>query len=187
MLTPCVSLNRVQSAAYQKQVTRKWAFTKWAKEWHKEWHKCYGRDSFAYEYTLTKPLSGQNHLLWKAAVDKTDGAPCFTCHTTTTALHLVVGHAFTSDYTRWFRHNIPEDENYCSCRFPDHSFHHILYNCPQHTEAQQSAGGHREWDEESPLYYFHDFQSSQQFLDFLQISRVAFLPPQQTGVPFELG
>ena len=186
-LTPRASLNRVQSAAYQKQVTRQRAFTKWAKEWHEERRKRYGRDSFAYEYALTKPPSGQNHPLWKAAVDKTDGVPCFTRHTTTTALRLAVGHAFTSDYTRRFRPDIPEDENYCSCGFPDHSFHHILYDCPQHTEARQSAGGDREWDEESPLYYFRDFQSSRQFLDFLQISRAAFLPPQRTGDPFEPG
>ena len=85
-LTPRASLNRVQSAAYQKQVTRKWAFTKWAEEWHAERCERYGRDSFAYEYTLTKAPSGQNHPLWKAAVDKTDGAPCFSRHTTSTAL-----------------------------------------------------------------------------------------------------
>ena len=186
-LTLRASLNRVQSAAYQKQVTRRLAFTKWAEEWHEERHKCYGRDSFAYEYALTKPLSRQNHLLWKAAVDKTDGIPCFSRHTTTTALRLAVGHAFTSDYTRQFRPDIPEDENYCTCGFPDHSFHHILYDCPQYTEARQSAGGQRQWDDESPLYYFGDAQSSKQLLDFLQISRAAFLPPQRTGEPHEPG
>ena len=186
-LTPRASLNRVQSAAYQKQVTRRLAFTKWAEEWHEERHKRYGRDSFAYEYALTKPPSGQNHPLWKVAVDKTDGIPCFSHHTTTTALRLAVGHAFTSDYTRRFRPDIPEDENYCACRFPDHSFHHILYDCPQYTEAHQSAGGQRQWDDESLLYYFRDAQSSKQLLDFLQISRAAFLPPQRTGEPHEPG
>ena len=186
-VTPRASLNRVQSAAYQKQVTRRRAFAKWAKEWHEERRKRYGGDSFAYEYAITKPPSGLNHPLWKAAVDKTDGIPCFSRHTTTTALRLAVGHAFTSDYARRFRPDIPEEDNHCPCGFPDNSFHHLLYDCPRHTEARRSAGGHREWADESPLYYFHDFQSSRQFLDFLQISRAAFLPPQRTGAPFEPG
>ena len=178
-LTPRASLNRVQSAAYQ-QITRMWAFTNWAKEWHEQWRKRYGGDSFAYEYALTKPPSGLNHPLWKAAVDKTDGITCFSRHTTTTALRLTVGHMFTSDCARRFRPDIPEEENHCACGFPDHSFHQILYDCPRHTEARHSAGGHRELDDESLLYYFHNFHSSRQLLDFLQISRAAFLPPQRT-------
>ena len=186
-LTPRASLNRVQSAAYQKQVTRQRAFSKWAEEWQEERRKRYGRDSFAYEYALTQPPNGQNHPLWKAAVDKTEGVPSFSRHTTTTALRLAVGHAFISDYTRRFRPDIPEDENYCACGFPDHSFHHVLYDCPRYAGARISAGGLRQWDDESPLYYFRDFYSSRQFLDFLQISRAAFLPPQRAAGPFDPG
>ena len=185
--TPRASLNRVQSAAYQKQATRKRAFDKWAEEWHAERRKRYGKDSFAYEYALTKPPSGHNHPLWKAAVDKTDGVPCFSRHTTTTALRLAVGHAFISDYSRRFRPDIPEEENRCLCGFPDHSFHHLLYDCPRHTQARLMAGGQRQWDDESPLYYFRDFHSSRQLLDFLQISRAAFLPVQRAAAPFDPG
>ena len=53
--------------------------------------------------------------LWKAAVNKTDGAPCFSRHPTTTALWLAEGHAFTTDYARQFRLDIPdssEEENH---------------------------------------------------------------------------
>ena len=57
MLTPRASLNRVQLAAYQKQATRRRAFTKWAEDWHAERRKQYGKDSFAYEYAITKPPS----------------------------------------------------------------------------------------------------------------------------------
>ena len=131
--TSCVSLNQVQLVAYQKQATQKCTFDKWVEEWaewHAECHKCYSKDSFAYEYTLTKPPSGHNHPLWKAAVDKTDGVPCFSRHTMTTTLCLAVGHVFISDYSRQFRPNIPEEENWCLCGFPDHSFHHLLYDCP---------------------------------------------------------
>jgi len=101
-ITPCALLNRVQSAAYQKQDTRRRAFLKWAEEWHTEWHKWLGRDSFAYQYTLSEPPNGSNHPLWKATMDKTDGIPFFSRHTTTTALRLAVCHAFISDYMRHF-------------------------------------------------------------------------------------
>ena len=37
------------------------------------------------------------------------------------------------------------------------------------------------------LYFFHDFYSSRQLLDFLQISRAAFLPPQRLAVPYDPG
>ena len=53
--------------------------------------------------------------LRKAAVNKTDGAPCFSRHPTTTALRLAEGHAFTTDYARRFRLDIPdssEEENH---------------------------------------------------------------------------
>ena len=144
--TPRASLNQVQSAAYQKQATRRRALSKWAKEWHAERRKRYGKDSFAYEYALTKPPSGHKHPPWKAAVDKTDGIPSFSRHTTTTALRLAVGHVSISDYTRRFRPDILEEENRCQCLcgFPDHSFHHLLYDCPRHTQARLSAGGHRQ-------------------------------------------
>lgn len=147
----------------------------------------YGNDSFAYEYALTNPPNGHNHSLWKAAVDKTDGVHCFSRHATTTALCLAVGHAFTSDYARRFRTDIPEEENHCICGFPDHSFHHLLYDCPRHTQAHLTAGGNRRWDNESPLFYFRDIHSSRQFLEFLQIPRAAFLPLQRMAVPFDPG
>ena len=67
---------------------------------------------------------------------------------------------------------------------PDH-FHHILHDCPRYTAARLSAGGHWQWDDEFKLYYFQ-LHSSWQFLDFLQMSQAAFLPPQWTVAPFEL-
>lgn len=185
-LTPRASLNRVQSAAYQKQVTKRQAFTKWA-EWHADRRKRYGTDSFAYEYALTNAPSGRNHPLWKAAAERIDGAPSYSHHTTTTALRLALGHAFISDYTRRFRLDIPEEENHCLCGFPDHSFHHLLYDCPRHTQARLTAGGRRQWDDDSPLYYFRESSSSGQLLNFLQISRAAFLPPGGETVPFDQG
>ena len=93
---PRASLNRVQSAAYQKSVARKRAFTRWAQEWKEERRKRRLHDSFAYEYALTHPPDGNNHPLWTAAVKKANGSPLFSRHTTTTALRLAVGHAFTS-------------------------------------------------------------------------------------------
>ena len=45
-----VSLNWVQSVAYQKQATQKCTFDKWVEEWHAKCRKCYSKDLFAYEY-----------------------------------------------------------------------------------------------------------------------------------------
>ena len=115
---------------------------------------------------LPTSMPSQNPLadkitLWKAAVNKTDGAPCFSHHTTTTALGLTEGHVFTADYTRQFRLDIPdssEEENHCLGSFPNH-FHHILHDCPWYREVHLSAEGHQQWDNEFTLYYFCDFQA----------------------------
>ena len=73
--TPRASLNRVQSAAYQKSVARKRAFARWAQEWKMERRKRGCHDSFAYEYALTHPPNGDNHPLWTAAVKRPTAPP----------------------------------------------------------------------------------------------------------------
>lgn len=75
--------------------------------------------SFVHKYAVVKPLNGDNHPLWREAVrtymDPETGKslPVYSHHTTTTALCLAVGHAFTSDYSRRFCPDIPEDMLAC--------------------------------------------------------------------------
>ena len=137
--------------------------------------------SFAYEYALTHPPNGDNHPLWTAAVKKANGSSLFTRHTTTTALRLAVGHAFTADYTRRLRPDIPEHELQCPCGFPDNSFHHILYDC------RREAAPLTQWDSVPPHHYFRNFPHTENFLDFLQRSRAAFKPPNEAAVPYDPG
>ena len=185
--TPRASLNRVQSAAYQKSAARKRAFARWAQEWKLERRKRGFHDSFAYEYALTHPPNGNNHPLWMAAVKKANGSPLFTRHTTSTAFRLAVGHAFTSDYTRRLRPDIPEQELHCPCGFPDNSFHHIMYDCPRYNQSRRAAAPLTQWDSIPPHHYFRKSPHTRNFLDFLQQSRAAFKPPNESVVPFDPG
>ena len=182
--TPRASLNR---ATYQKLVARKRAFARWAQEWKMERQKRRCHDSFAYEYALTHPPNGDNHPLWTAAAKRANGSSLFTRHTTTTALRLAVGHAFTADYTRRLRPDIPEHELQCPCGFPDNSFHHILYDCPRYESSRREAAPLTQWDSVPPHHYFRNFPHTENFLDFLQRSRAAFKPPNEPAVPYDPG
>lgn len=63
--------------------------------------------------------------------------PLFSRHTTSTALRLAVGHAFTAEYTCWFRPDLPLEVYVAP--WLDHSFAHLLYTCPRGHEAQHPA------------------------------------------------
>ena len=69
-----VSLNRVQSAAYQKPVARKMAFTKWADELLVERRKRSCNYSFLYEYVRSHQTTRREQPpIWKAGTAKTNG------------------------------------------------------------------------------------------------------------------
>ena len=60
-------------------------------------------------------------------------------HTTTTALHLAAGHAFTADYTRLLCPDIPERELHCPCGFPDNSVYMIAPHANAHVEQRRPS------------------------------------------------
>jgi hypothetical protein len=130
------------------------------------------------------PPNGDNHPLWTAAAKKANGSPLFTRHTTSTAFRLAVGHAFTSDYTRRLRPDIPEQELHCPCSFPDNSFHHIMYDCPRYDHSRRAASPFTQWDSILPHHYFRKFPHTE---NFLQQSRAAFKLPNESVVPFDPG
>ena len=96
-LTPCASLNQVQSAAHQKCLMCKRAYTKWAAEWLADQQASKHTHSHSYQFALPFPPDGKNHPLWNATQEKIwpEGP-----HLPTTALWFATRHAFTSDYTR---------------------------------------------------------------------------------------
>ncbi|KAF8261662.1 hypothetical protein EI94DRAFT_1809968 [Lactarius quietus] len=167
-ITPRALLSSIHSPSHQKAAARKRAFHMWKTEWLEK-RRADQHTSFAREYALTRPPDGKNHPLWlgvdKATVD-------VTRHTTSTALRLAVGHAFTSDYTKRFRPDIPPDELYCECGFTDCSWFHLVYDCPRFEEARTTAAGHARWDSFSPQDLMGtDAALCGMFYDFLHISR----------------
>ena len=191
--TPRASLNRVQSASHLNAVARERAFRKWAQEWQATRHKRVGRDSFAYEYAVLNPPDGKNHPLWIAATSTTTDPltgrrlPLFSRHTTSTALRLAVGHAFTSEYTRRFRPDLAGTDMACPCGWPDHSFYHLLYECHLHRTARHNANPALRWASEPPDFFLSTMPWGFIFCDFLQHSRAAFKPPNETAVRWDPG
>ncbi|KAF8263111.1 hypothetical protein EI94DRAFT_1741793 [Lactarius quietus] len=109
-LTPPEGLNQIQLAAYQKDRARIKAFEAWARDWQKD-HTIRESgnkpQSFAYSHALTRPLDGNNHPLWQAAMDhKKDNKGrkkyTYSRRTTSTALQVAVDHAFTRTYVTCF-------------------------------------------------------------------------------------
>jgi hypothetical protein len=111
-------MDRVLSAAYQKDRARRRAFHQWELDYHlARAHNDLqveatgiALDGAAYQYAISQPPSKHNHPLWSAAVamekdkrGRKTRRPLFTQRTTSTALQLAVDHAFTGSYVRKFR------------------------------------------------------------------------------------
>jgi hypothetical protein len=168
-----------------RALARKQMFTAWVREWVQTCRKRGLQDTFAYEYAIPYPPDGKNHPMWRAATDKDLPPP--SRHTTSTALRLMVGHAFTSTYARRFCKDIPEELNECECGYADCSLYHLLYECTRHEWAQNECSHAFDWARQSPSYFFAHRQGARSFLDFLTLSRAAFKPRTPPVVPFDLG
>ena len=188
-LTPLASLNRVQSAAHQKNQVQKRMYAKWAREWTQTRRVSGTSDSFVYEHALPHPPDGNNHPLWTAAQHDVwpDRTTKPTRHCTSMAIRLAVGHAFTSDYTCRFRPDIPKSENACECSFNDRSWTHLIYACPLFRHAHDRAAFRCWWADKSPHKLFADSYGTRALLGFLTYSCAAYKPLTQPAVPFDPG
>ena len=177
-LTPRASLNRVQSAAHQKRLMRKRAYANWAHEWTVKRRKQDIDLPFVYEHAIPFPPDGKNHPLWCAAQKAllTDPVHKPSCHTTTTAMRLATGHAFTSTYACRFRKDIPEELNSCKCSFSDRTWDHLVWDCIRYQLARWELTHTSPWRRLTPHGIFCDAQGTQRFLAFLQITHAAFKP-----------
>jgi hypothetical protein len=139
-------MDRILSAAFQKDRTRRKAFHQWELEYkdartrnalHIESTGA-PLDGAAYQYTISQPPSKVNHPLWSAAVamekdkrGRKTWRPLFSQRTTSTALQLAVDHAFTGSYARRFCPTDPPESLRCPCGFhlrnPDHLIRHCRF------------------------------------------------------------
>jgi hypothetical protein len=132
-------MDRILSAAYQKDRARRRAFHQWELDYHlARVHNDLQisatglpLDGAAYQYVISQPPSEVNHPLWSAVVamekdkqGRKTRCPLFPRQTTSTALQLAIDHAFTGSYASRFRPLDPPSSLTCPCG-------HHLRN-PQH-------------------------------------------------------
>jgi hypothetical protein len=130
---PPNGLDRVQSAAYQKDRARAHAFLNWEVDFHRE--RCISdfraavtglpTNGHAHTHVILDGPSTHHHPLWSAAVDmekdergKKTKRPLYSRKTTSTAFQLAVDHAFTGSYAKRFRPSDPPETLTCPCGAP---------------------------------------------------------------------
>jgi hypothetical protein len=187
-------MDRILSAAFQKDCARRKAFHQWELE-YKAARTCNilhiestgaPLDGAAYQYAISQPPSEVNHPLWSAAValEKDERGqktrrPLFTWRTTSTALQLAVDHAFTGSYARRFRPTDPPESLRCPCGFhirnPDHIIQHCrffyLHCLSNHIISRGLILSLK-------TLFSHSVQHSHRLLSFIQQSRAAMHPPE---------
>jgi hypothetical protein len=188
------SMDRILSAAFQKDRARRVAFHQWELEYkaartrntiHIE---SFGSslDGAAYQYAISQPPSKVNHPLWSAAVamEKDERGcktrrPLFTRRTTLTTLQLAVDHAFTGSYARRFRPNDPPSSLRCPCGFhlrnPDHLIRHCRYHYLHRLSNHIISRG---IILSLKTLFSHSVEHSHRLLSFIQQSHAAMRPPE---------
>jgi hypothetical protein len=188
------SMDRILSAAFQKDHARRAAFNQWELEYkaartRNTLHiESYGSplDGAAYQYAISQPPSKVNHPLWSAAVamEKDEQGcktrrPIFSWWTTSTTFQLAVDHAFTGSYARCFRPNDPPSSLWCPCgyhlRNPDHLIRHCRLHYLHRLSNQIISRG---LILSLKMLFSHSVEHSHRLLSFIQQSRAAMRPPE---------
>jgi hypothetical protein len=193
-VAPLAGLNRVQSAAFLKRVTRQRAYNNWLSEWNVEREsrrRTNKPDHFAYSWSIITPPDGKNNPIWCGVITmlaKSKGKiPAPSRHTTSTLLHFAVGHGFFSDYSTRFRKDLPDESHFCPCGTAPRDLMHLIYNCPrfQHIRNQCDFG---EINHHTPPdTFFTDPYSALTFANFLSEGRVGFKPEEGPIIEYRDG
>jgi hypothetical protein len=187
-------MDRVLSAAYQKDRARRRAFHQWELDYHlARAHNDLqvnatgiALDGAAYQYTISQPPSERNHPLWSAAVamEKDEWGrktrhPLFPRRTTSTALQLAVDHAFTGSYASKFRPLDPPSSLTCPCGAHLRNPHHLIRDCCLHylTRVSTLITTHGHTLSLTQLFS-HSVEHAHRLLSFIHCSRVAMRPPE---------
>ena len=189
---PPNGLDRIQSAAYQKDRAQRLIFQKWEQEYYldrtietfcERW--CDTPPSTTYSYTITTHPSETHHPLWKEAskakveedkLGRKVTLPLYHQCTTLAAFQLAIDHAFTGTYTKRFRPLDPPESLLCMCGSVLRSPSHIITTCPHHYQDRVNTGIHS-FNGALPLCsLFSTREGVPKLLSFLQASRAAFCP-----------
>jgi hypothetical protein len=187
-------MDRVQSAAYQKDRARRQAFLDWEKDyWLARAHNDlqvnatgFPLDRVAYQYAISQPPSETNHPLWSAATamekdkrGRKTWCPLFSRQTTSTTLQLAVDHAFTGSYAKKFRPLDPPTSLPCPCGHPLRTPHHLIRDCRLYYLQRV---GHRIINNSHTLSLKTLFSTTTQMahclLSFIADSHAAMRPPE---------
>jgi hypothetical protein len=187
-------MDRVQSAAYQKDRTRRRTFLNWEKEyWLARAHNDlqvdatgFPLDGVAYQYVISQPPSKKNHPLWAAATamekdeqGRKTRCPLFSRRTTSTTLQLAVDHTFTGSYAKRFRPTDPPSSLRCPCGFPLRTPHHLIRDCRL---FYLKRVGHKIIDNDRTLslktLFSTTTQMAHRLLSFIANLRAAMRPPE---------
>ena len=193
---PPNGLDRIQSAAFQKDRARRLAFANWERDYYLDrtletfnlrWLGIH--PNAAHSYTITTHPSENNHPLWKEAtktkvendiVGRPVKRPLYRRHTTSTALQLAVDHAFTASYAIRFRPSDPPESLSCTCGNVLRTPYHIITSCPLHYRDRVNAGIHNHNGTLSLRALFSTRAGVAKLLSFLQTSSAAS-HPHHTG------
>jgi hypothetical protein len=197
-------MDRVQSAAYQKDRACRRAFNNWEREyWLARAHNdlqveatSLPLDGAAYQYAISQPPSEKNHPLWSAAtaMEKDERGrktrrPLFSRRTTSTTLQLAVDHAFTGSYAKRFRPLDPPPSLRCPCGHPLRTPHHLIRDCRlfylQRTGHKIIANGRTL---SLKMLFSTTTQMAHRLLSFISDSHAAMRPPEigrWTNIPPE--
>jgi hypothetical protein len=187
-------MDRIQSAAFQKDRARRKAFH----QWELEYRSARARnvlhiestgstlDGAAYQYAISQPPSKVNHPLWSAAVamekdkwGRKTRRPRFTRWTTSTALQLAVDHAFMGSYTKRFRPADPPESLWCPCGYHLRNPDHLIRHCRHHYLHRLSCLIiTRSLILSLKTLFSHSVEHSHCLLSFIQQSHAAMRPPE---------
>ena len=189
--TPPDGLDRIQSAAFQKERARKITFRNWERDFYLDrtleaFNFCWlgTLPTHTYQHAITSPPAETHHPLWREATrtqldifGRKSKRPIYRRHTTLTAIQLAVDHAFTGSYVARFRPSDPPDTLRCPCGSPTCDPSHIILDCPLFHEARTLTKIITPSHSLTLRQLMSDGKYVPRLLQFLDITRVAARPP----------
>jgi hypothetical protein len=187
-------IDRILSAAYQKDRAHRRAFHQWELDYHLA--RAHNDlqisatglplDGAAYQYTISQPPSEVNHPLWSATVamekdkrGRKTQRPLFPRRTTSTVFQLAIDHAFTGSYASKFRPLDLPSSLYCPCSHPICDPHHLIRDCCLHYLTHISCKiTTRSCTLPLKSLLSHSVEHAHRLLSFIHHSHVAMCPPE---------